>query len=224
MINRLFAAILLCSFAVLTAAPSYAIESPGERQQRRAKEATDALPKADEALSAKNYDLAISLYTKAIDGKGAKGEQLGMVYFKRGVAHQAKGDCASALADYDQAVQLVTTNGELWFNRSICHDKQGQGDQALSDLDAAIKANPDSAIYRVARCINLFNRKNFAGAIPDCEMALTAAPEDQRMLQALSQAYEQTGDKAKALEMYRRLLKLDPSSALASEGVKRLGG
>jgi tetratricopeptide (TPR) repeat protein len=99
-----------------------------------------------------------------------------------------------------------------------------QPDVALADLNSAIKVNPDSMIYRVGRCVILFNKQDFAGALPDCEITLTAAPDDPKMLYATAMSAEQTGDKAKAAKYYKHLLDLDHGNSQASEGLKRVGG
>ncbi|MEQ1865509.1 MAG: tetratricopeptide repeat protein, partial [Micropepsaceae bacterium] len=79
-------------------------------------------------------------------------------------------------------------------------------------------------LYRSARCIMLFNRKDFAGALPDCEKALAASPDNKNLLTATSQAAEQVGNKPRAAELYRRLLALDPGNPTATEGLKRTTG
>jgi Flp pilus assembly protein TadD len=70
----------------------------------------------------------------------------------------------------------------------------------------------------------LFNKHNFAGALPDCEMTLTSAPDDPKMLYATAMSAEQTGDKAKAARYYKHMLDLDHGNAQASDGLKRVGG
>lgn len=224
MVGR-FAAILCAAFlAFAVTAPAMAVEGVSERRDRQRREALEAGPKGDKELADKNYDKAIEYFTKVIDSRAIEGEELGKYYFKRGIAYQAKTDCANAVVDYDHAAETLTTNGELLFNRSLCHDQLKQPEKAAADLDAAIKLNPEAIKYRVARCITLFNAKNFAGALPDCELALTAAPDDQNMLSAVSQASEQLGNKARAAAAYKHWLELDPNNQVAKDGLKRTGG
>jgi tetratricopeptide (TPR) repeat protein len=177
----------------------------------------------DEALDAQKYDEAIEHYTKAIEANACGGD-CGRYYFKRGLAYQGKEDCAKAVADYEKAGETLTDNGELYFNEWVCQTKLNQLDPALASLNKAIKVNPDSTIYRDARCIILFNKKDFAGALPDCEMTLGSAPDDKQMLYATAMSAEQTGDKAKAAKYYKHLLDLDHGNTQASDGLKRVGG
>ena len=130
---------------------------------------------------------------------------------------------AEAIKDFDKAATLIN-KGDLFFSRAACHLDLNQEDAALVDFDLAIKADPAAPMYRSARCILLFNRKDFAGALPDCEKALEAAPQDKNLLLAASQAAEQSGNRARAAELYRKLLALDPANPTATEGLKRVGG
>ena len=122
------------------------------------------------------------------------------------------------------SLELRLNDGDLYFSRAACYLELNQNDKALADLDMAVKVDPDAVMYRNARCILLFNKKDFAGALPDCEKALAATPNDKNILTALSQAAEQTGNKPRAADAYRKLLALDPGNQTAIEGLKRVGG
>lgn len=201
-----------------------ATEDIGARHARQQGEAAAAIALGDKALRDKNFDRAIELYSQAITSAGLQGPDLGKAYFVRGVAYQAKKDCVNAVADYDKAAETLTTNADLYFNRSVCEAELKQPDKSLSDLDKAIKVNPDSALYHSARCVALFNKPDFAGALPDCEAGLRSTPDDKNLLLAVSQSAERTGDKAKAAAAYRHLLQLDPGNKVAADGLKRVGG
>lgn len=225
MVKRLFASLGLLIVVVALAAPAFAVEGVAERQQRKKMEAQKYPQQAVEALQSNNPDLAIELFTKALDSKAFKDQPqtIGEIYFGRGNAWRMKKDCEKAIADYDKAAETLT-DGDLYFTRAACYLQLKQDDKALADLDRAVKVDPDAVMYRNARCILLFNRKDFAGALPDCEKALAATPDDKNVLTAISQAAEQTGNKARAAEAYRRLLALDPGNPIATEGLKRVGG
>jgi Tfp pilus assembly protein PilF len=79
-------------------------------------------------------------------------------------------------------------------------------------------------MYRSARCKLLFNKRDFAGALPDCEKALAVTASDKDLMIATAQAAEQTGNRARAAEVYRKLLASDPGNTIATEGLKRTGG
>jgi len=223
MVKRL--AILMVGIVAAVAVPVTAAYALGiqERKQEQRDRSRKEMQLGDEALTAKDFDAAIDHYTKVLDSKVC-GTDCGKYYFRRGLAWQGKQDCTKAVADYEEAGKTLTDNGELYFNASLCYNQLNQPDKALAALDQAIKINPESTNYRVGRCIALFNKHNFAGALPDCEYTLGSAPDDQKMLFATAMSAEQTGDKAKAAKYYSHLLKLDPGNQQAKDGLARTGG
>jgi tetratricopeptide (TPR) repeat protein len=224
MLKKLFAVFGSLAAVAIFATHAFAVEGVSERQQRKMQEAQKYPQQASEALQNKNPDLAIELFTKAIDSRAFKNqpETLGEIYFGRGNAYRIKGDCTKAIEDYTKALETLS-DGDLYYTRAACYLELKQDDKALADLDAAVKVDPDAHMYRSARCILLFNRKDFAGALPDCEKALAATPDDKNLLTATSQAAEQTGNKARAAEAYRKLLAVDPGNQTATEGLQRTG-
>jgi tetratricopeptide (TPR) repeat protein len=227
MVKRFFVSLVMAAMAAAIVLPttSYAVEGVSERQQRKKLEAQKYPNQAQEALNDNNPDLAIELFTKAINSRAFddQPDTIGNIYFGRGNAHRRKGDCTAAVADYTKALEFIK-KGDIYFSRAACYLELKQDDLALPDLDSAIKADPDAASYRSARCIMLFNRKDFAGALPDCEKALAATPNDKNLLTATSQSAEQTGNPTRAAELYRRLLAADPGNPIATEGLQRTGG
>jgi len=225
MLTRLLTAFFALATIALFTLPSHAIETAADRRARQQQDAQNYPNEALDAMNKKNPDLAIELYTKAIDSGAFNNtpDMLGQIYYGRGLAFRMKKDCVTAIKDFDKAATLIN-KGDLFFSRAACHLDLNQEDAALVDLDLAIKADPAAPMYHNARCILLFNRKDFAGALPDCEKALEAAPQDKNLLLAASQAAEQSGNRARAAELYRKLLALDPANATAAEGLKRVGG
>ena len=225
MLTRIFQSFIALAVFVSLALPASAIEDSAARRSRQQHDAQAYPSQALEALNKKDADLAIELYTKAIDSGAFRDqpETLGQLYYGRGVAHRMKKNCAAAIPDFDKAATYIN-KGDLFYARAACHLDLKQEDAALTDLDLAIKADPAAPMYRSARCILLFNRKDFAGALPDCEKALEAAPGDKNLLLAASQAAEQSGNRPRAAELYRKLLAIDPGNATATEGLKRVGG
>jgi len=224
MVKRLLASLGLLAVVVSLAAPAFGIEDIATRRARKKIEAQQYPYQASEALRNNKPDEAIELYTKAIDSHAFddQPQTLGEIYYGRGNAYRAKHDCPSAIKDYDKATETLR-EGDLYFTRAACYLELKQDDQALADLDTAVKIDPNAVMYRSARCILLFNRKEFATAIPDCEKALAAEPDNKNLLTAASQANEQTGNKPRAAELYRKLLAVEPGNPTATEGLQRTG-
>ena len=225
MLKRILAglgAVMLVAALVL---PAMAIERPAERRERLKREAQNLPFKADEAMKAGKVDEAIELYTQAIDSGAFSSDPqgLGNIYFGRGIAYRKKDDCNSAIPDLQKALETIN-KGDIHFTLAACRLKLNQEDLALKDLDNAVKADPDAVMYRSARCKLLFNKRDFAGALPDCEKALAVTASDKDLMIATAQAAEQTGNRARAAEVYRKLLASDPGNTIATEGLKRTGG
>ncbi len=225
MLKRILAGLGIFAIIAALAVPAMAIEPPSERRARLKLEAQKLPYEASEAMNAKNFDKAIELYTKALESKAFddQPQTLGNLYFSRGLAYRQKEDCNSAIADFNKALETIN-KGDIHFSLAACHLALNQEDLALKDLDNAVKTDPDAVMYRSARCKLLFNRRDFAGAIPDCEKALAATPKDKDLLVATAQAAEQAGNRQRAAEVYRQLLAADPGSTVATEGLKRVGG
>jgi tetratricopeptide (TPR) repeat protein len=225
MVKRIFATLGMMILVAAVALPALAVEGVAERQARKKLEAQKYPYQAQEAMNNNDPDRAIELFTKAINSRAFddQPDAMGKIYFGRGNAYRKKGDCTMAVADYTKALEFVK-KGDIYFSRAACYLDLKQDDLALADLDAAVKVDPSAPAYRSARCILLFNRKDFAGALPDCEKALTATPDDKNLLTAASQAAEQLGNRPRAAELYRRLLAVDPGNPVATEGLQRTTG
>lgn len=225
MLTRILTALLAVVLVSSTVMTALAIEDAASRRARQQREAQGLPNEAMEALNRQDAETAIKLYTKAIDSGAFRGqpETLGQLYYGRGLAYRLKKDCTNAIPDFDKAAELIN-KGDVFFSRAACYLEMNQEDKALADFDLAIKADGEAPAYRKARCILLFNKKDFAGALPDCEKALSAAPDDKNLILATSQAAEQTGNRARAAELYRKLLVVDPGNPVATEGLKRVGG
>ncbi len=225
MVKRLIASLGLLAILVSLTAPAFGIEDIATRRARKKIEAQKYPQQASEALRNNKPDEAIELFTKAIDSRAFddQPQTLGELYYGRGNAYRQKNDCVSAIKDYDKATETLR-EGDLYFTRAACHLELKQDDKALADFNEAIKIDPDAVIYRNARCILLFNRKNFANAVPDCEKAVAAQPNDKNLLTAASQANEQIGNRERAAQLYRQLLAADPGNQVATEGLQRVGG
>lgn len=219
-LTALGAVVLVAAFTL----QAFAVGIPSERRATKKLEMQKVPFQAEEAVKEKNYDRAIELYSKAINSGAFTDEPqtMGRLYFGRGGAYHAKGDCTNAVVDYAKATEFAS-KGDYFYSLAGCHLILQQNDLALADLDKAIKIDPDAMNYRSARCKLLFNTKDFAGAIPDCEKALSATPTDKDLLVATAQAAEQTGNRQRAAELYRQLLAADPGNAIATEGLARVG-
>lgn len=86
----------------------------------------------------KNYDQAISDYTKALE---LASKPDGQVLKNRGATYLLKGDYAAAIQDFDQSVAAGHNEGDLYYYRSAAHQKLGQMEAAKADALKAKELN-----------------------------------------------------------------------------------
>lgn len=221
--------LLVVLFAVALIGPTLpsamAVESAGAARERRQKEAADGLKKGLDALKDNKLDEAITELTKAVENERALNEEnRTLARYGRGLAYFNKKDCPNAMLDFDQLKDAKANDGQYHYIRYVCLDQAGDKAGGAAALDKAIEVTTDKVDFVRVRCINRFNAKDFANAIPDCEKVVAAKPEDSDIWLAIGQSAELTNQKDKALNAYRKLIGLKPDSKPAQDGIKRMGG
>jgi lipoprotein NlpI len=119
-----------------------------------------------EAMHAPNTDLAIQSFTQALADGDLAATYVPVAHFYRAAAYLAKGQCATALADLDEAIKLKADYLDavmLRANALRCLDRK---DDAVADLNAAVALSPTAVIYR-ARGQFRWNIGQFADAAGD---------------------------------------------------------
>src|SRR5438876_366678 len=77
----------------------------------------DLFQKGFDALNKKDYDLAISSFTRVIRGEPTKVD----AYFNRALAYAGKRDFDKAIADYTMVVKLNPKDDGAFYNRGLAH-------------------------------------------------------------------------------------------------------
>lgn len=90
----------------------------------------------------KNGDLDLAI---ASLGDSIQSHATATAYADRATAYLLKGDFATAIADYDEAIKRDANNGESWNNRAWTHYKMGAHKKALADANQAVKLIGDKA-------------------------------------------------------------------------------
>ena len=67
------------------------------------------------------------------------------------------------------------------------------------------------------------SKKDWPGAIDALEHAVAIDPKNLQSLIWLAQAYQNSGNRAKALEYYNKVLEIQPGEPNATKGKKTLG-
>jgi tetratricopeptide (TPR) repeat protein len=220
-----FFILLFATMMVASAMPTAnAVESASAGRERRAKEADDARKAGIKALEANDYDTAITKLTEALESRGLGKENRGLVVYARGLAYFNKKDCPNAMKDFDEIAEDRASDGQYHYIRYVCLGQAGDKAGATAALDKAVEVSTDKVDFVRVRCIDRFNAKDFANAIPDCEKVVATKADDADIWLAIGQSAELTNQKDKALNAYRKLLALKPDSKPAQDGIKRMGG
>lgn len=103
--------------------------------------AKDYINKGEHFFKEKNYDEAITWFTKSIEANPTDG-----AYDFRGCAYLEKGEYDKAIADYSRAIELCSPddkNGlsKIYYNRALDHMGKDDHGKALIDARKAIEYN-----------------------------------------------------------------------------------
>lgn len=159
-----------------------------------------------QALSEKDYQKAIQLYSEAIELDPNFAE----AYSNRGYAKYLLGEEENALQDYDKAIELNPNLSEAYNNRGNAKESLGDENGALEDFDKAIELNPDYANAYNNRGIVKRELGDTTGAMIDFNKAI-------RLRGNFPEAYcnrgvlkEKIGDNDGALLDYNVAIDLNP--------------
>jgi tetratricopeptide (TPR) repeat protein len=215
---------VLAAFAVMSSQYALAVEDIATRKARLQRENAAEYQEGFAAYSLLKYDDAIAKMTSVIDRNALSASAIASAHEVRALSLIAKKDCKSAVPDLLKSVEIKGETAESLATLSYCYGENGDRVHEANLLDKAITLAPENAAFRRSRCVMKFNAKDYAGALPDCEFASKAKPDDVGMLEASGQSAEMLKQNDKAKAFYQSLLRLKPDSKTAIEGLKRVGG
>ncbi len=174
--------------------------------------------KAQAALNARDYKTAIKLFTEILASGRLPKNWLAPTYYFRGKAYRLSRQLDLAIADYEAAVKADPKLDFAYLEMAAVYQQKGQHAKAIAAFGQtiAIKSNNAESFY--GRCISYSALGNFNAAINDCESA-TRLRGSADWLAELGRLYEDSGQKQKARETYRRALAINPNQALALDGM-----
>lgn len=149
-------------------------------------------------LEKTDVEQAIAEFTKALkdnsNDASAKGN-LACAYYIRGLIFMSKKENTRAIQDYSEAIKLepnypLALNKRGWLNLEI-----GNYDPAIKDFEKLIQinSNDDKAKQKLAgaylqRGISFDKKSDYANAIPNFEMCLKYAPDNNTARELLAMA------------------------------------
>lgn len=166
-----------------------------------------ALKKAYEALQARDYAHALTLFGEAIEQGLSTHELEANAYNMRGTFYFVIGLADKALADFNKSTELVPDYVQSWVKKASVHMELGDKDEAFRDFDRAIQADAnDPDIYYHRGQVN-FILGDFDAAIADYEKSTQL--DDKFIFSQVQHAVAnyKLGHVAKSTAEFRRILK-----------------
>lgn len=159
-----------------------------------------------QALSEKDLQKAIELYSKAIELDPNFAE----AYSNRGYAKYLLGEEKNALQDYDKAIELNPNLSEAYNNRGNAKESLGDENGALEDYDKAIELNPDYTNAYNNRGIVKRELGDTTGAMIDFNKAIELRGDFPEAYCNRGVLKEKIGDNNGALLDYNIAIDLNP--------------
>jgi Tfp pilus assembly protein PilF len=131
-----------------------------------------------------------------------------------------------AIAALRQAANLAPTKGDRHFWLAVTLTQADSIDAGLEEFRATVAVDSTSKNAAVAHQQLGFRRllkKDWPGAISELEQAIAIDPQNVQSLIWLAQAYQNSGNRAKAVDYYRKVLTIQPGEPNSTKGLKTLG-
>jgi tetratricopeptide (TPR) repeat protein len=126
--------------------------------------------------SADNPDTSIPACTRLLDAARNDTVLLPPIYNNRGIGWVRKGLYASAIDDFNSAIQYDPKYVDAYRNRGLAWHISGDFDRALADFNQAIRLNANSAPLYNARGTTLLNKGELERAVVDFDKAVSLDP------------------------------------------------
>jgi tetratricopeptide (TPR) repeat protein len=130
------------------------------------------------------------------------------------------GRYKEAIADYDQAIEYDTKDGDLYRRRANARRLIGKTGAAIRDLNKSLSLQPLNALSYGILGIIWFNKKDYGRAIANLAQAHVFEPDKiavelPEAYLYMGEAYRQKDFTENALDSYETFLRLNPDSELA---------
>ena len=178
--------------------------------------------KAQDALAARDYKTAIQLFTEILSSGRRPKPWLATPLYLRGKAYRSSRQFREAVVDYEAAVQADPKLHPAFFELGATYHSQQQYAKAVAAFGQAISLKSDQWNYYDGRCTSLASMSRWNDAIRDCEAAVRLKPGNANLIAFLGRLYEESGQKQRAIEMYKLALSINPGQADAKEGLAQL--
>src|SRR5215217_1419275 len=161
--------------------------------------------------------------TTIIESGRAKPVALAQALMARGFGYLIQKDFDRALADFDAAIRNNPKLAAAYYYRAAI--QMGRGPKgALADINKAISLNPRDPDYFRERASLYAKRKEYPRAIADLTTAIGLAKKPTSEYFLRGAAYEDIGQRDKAIADFHASLVLDPDNDVLRRHLVHLGG
>jgi tetratricopeptide (TPR) repeat protein len=171
----------------------------------------------------KSYDAALATFQKriALDPPSAE------AYFYMGLCQKELKRFPEALDALKKSTSLDSTKADRFFWQGVLSDQQKNVPDARVAFQRSVALDDTSKLASKARAQLGYYRlleKDWAGAVQHLERSVALDPQYVQAWVWLGQGYQNSGNRDKAIDAYRKALALDPNQPDANKGVKVLSG
>jgi len=149
----------------------------------------------------------------------------GEAYYYIGLSYKEMKQYGEALGALQRAAVIDTAKADRFFWLGILYAQQDSVPQAKQALMRSVELDSTSKNAGVAQRQLGFYRllaKDWDGAIPRLERAVAINDQDVQAWVWLAQGYQNSGNRTKATESYKRALAIDPKQPDAVKGLEIL--
>ena len=173
---------------------------------------------------AKDYPTAIALFRRRIALDPGNDE----AYYYMGLSFKELKQYPDALEALRTSARMADTRADRHFWLGIMYAQLDSTDGATRAFNRVIELDSAGTSKNTAialRQLGLFDllAKRYSDAIQKLNRAVTISPTDVQSWVWLGQAYQNSGNREKACECYRKALEIDPNQTDAKNGRKILG-
>ena len=149
------------------------------------------------------------------DDTARKSPKKARPYNNRGNAYFEKGELASAISDFNRAIELDPKLAKVYNNRGSAYLTQGKLSQAMSDFNKAIEIDPNLVKAYNSRGDIYRAQGDLSRAISDFSKAIIINPNYAQAYDNRGAAYARQGSLSQALADFNKVIEIDPNYAEA---------
>lgn len=141
--------------------------------------------------------------------------------FQLAYAYYNAGRCDEAVTEFGKTAQLVKPEYSLLIDWALSYDCAGNPSAAIDKLTQAAALEPTGHVYSQIG-MEYAKQGKYPQALDALETAARLNPDFEMTYVYRGNVYSLQGNKARAVEEYRRALAIDPQNQTARDGLVRL--